>query len=189
MSRFIVAGLGPSIQGFSPPAGHVTIGVNDIQRHFVPDHLMIMDDRRAFKPDRQEVMDDPQFNHTLWWRYGSPLWHSWRTLSRYIHLERYRIRRYKSPDDIAKALRDPNALMALPHSYSTVYAACSLAVVLGATWVGVIGLDLVGHHLAKRAELVNRSFACLKLAMDQIGVTFVNLSDQSLITSIPHEQV
>lgn len=166
----------------------MTIGVNDIQRHFVPDHLMIMDDRRAFKPDRQEIMDEPEFNHTLWWRYGSHFWDSWVSPvpgGIYRHIERYRIRRYKSPDDIAKALRDPNALMALPHSYTTVYAACSLAVVLGATWVGVIGLDLVGHHLAKRAELVNRSFACLKMAMDQIGVTFVNLSTTSLITSIP----
>jgi len=133
----------------------VTIGVNDIQRHSVPDHLMIMDDHRAFTKyrDRQAIMEDPQFNVALWWRFGAPLWPAWKVLLD-RDVRRYKIRRYKSPETIAEGLRAPNAVMALPHSQTTVYAACSLAVVLGATWVGVIGLDLVGDRRHLRQPLL-----------------------------------
>jgi hypothetical protein len=162
----------------------VTIGVNDIQKHFIPDHLMIMDDRRVFMAHRQAIMDNPLFTTSLWWRRAAPLWPTWDTMR--FNVRRYRIQRYNTPDEIAEALRG-YPLDHLPHKHTTVYTACSLAVALGATWIGVIGLDLVRHHLNKRLKLVNRSFACLTMAMEQLGVTFVNLSRQSLITSIPHE--
>jgi len=163
----------------------VTIGVNDIQRHFIPDHLLIMDKHEVFKGarDRQAIMEFPQFRDTLWYRAKTSLWSTWQYKT--LNVRRYQIRRYRSPEETAKALRSPDVLMALPHYVSTVYTSCSLAVALGATWVGVIGLDLVGHHLAKKLDYVNRVFAILTKAMDIIEVEFVNLSDQSLITSIP----
>lgn len=102
----------------------------------------------------------------------------------------FQIQNASNIEEIADCLRGKTNPLYLPHYKSSVFAACSLAFKMGATWIGIIGLDLTGHpSLEKYADKLNERFLWLGEAMDSLGVQLVNLSQQSMITTLPHEDL
>ena len=51
MEHFSILGLGESLKNFSPN-GSVTIGVNDIYKHFPADYVVCVDTPDKFNPER-----------------------------------------------------------------------------------------------------------------------------------------
>ena len=48
----IVCGCGRSLNEFKNPENYTTIGVNDIQRAFTPNYLVLLNNNAGFKGDR-----------------------------------------------------------------------------------------------------------------------------------------
>lgn len=189
--KFIVAGTGPSVEGWTPPPGYTTIGVHDIGQHFTPDHLLVFDHKRKFTPERFRIIEATDPHDTLWTRNiaisglgGS----DWTQLKDNPKRKSFVGRSYHTVSETIEALRTKE--MILPHYRSSAYTACSLAYKLGATWIGLIGVDLTGHYtLMRHAPDVNKGFARLREALSNLGTILVNLSKESMLTSIPYEEL
>ena len=82
---------------------------------------------------------------------------------------------------------------ALHYTQNSPYVACCLAAHMGATWIGLVGVDFTDHHffgetgphkLTARPAEIDAQYAGLSRALANRGVELVNLSARSQLRSL-----
>jgi hypothetical protein len=176
----VVCGCGRSLLDLPEPRRFTTIGVNDVGRFFDPTYLVVVNPRSQFRGDR--------FRHVE----GS------RAQALFTQLElghvkppvvRVRLGRYAGTDVGAEALH---------YTQNSPYVAVCLAAYMGATRIGLIGVDLTDDHffgatgrhpLAGRAREIDEQYGRLALALASKGIELVNLSGTSRLVSLARVRI
>ncbi|MEO8136323.1 MAG: hypothetical protein ABI831_20400, partial [Betaproteobacteria bacterium] len=171
----VVCGCGTSLDLLQEPGRFVTIGVNDIGRRFTPHYLVVVNERRQFDPVRYAHVEASQARAIF-----SP-----------YELPHPRAVRFRLGRRGGSARGDGQSL---DYSNNSPYVAVNLARHLGATRIGLIGVDLTDHHffgrtgqhpLAGQLSQIDRDYAALAAACRDEGIELVNLSPTSRLTSLP----
>lgn len=173
----VVCGCGSSLHELKDPGRFVTIGVNDVGRLFDPTYLVVVNPRQQFTSDR--------FTHIE--RSGA------RALFTQLELGRVRppVVRFK----LGKyGGTDMGAGDVLHYTQNSPYVAVCLAAYMGATRIGLIGVDFTDDHffgrsgrhpLLGRLQEIDAQYGRLAAALAERGVELVNLSTRSKLTSLP----
>ncbi len=177
----IVCGCGSSLNFFEHPEQFITIGVNDVSRRFHPDYLVVVDHRRSFSKKRFEFVKNSRAQYLF-----SQL-DPGRVQPETV---RFRLGRKGGTD-----FSNPNVLH---YSLNSPYVAMCLAVHMGASRIGVIGVDFTPHHffgktgrhrLTPHLPRINSHFKRLGGELTRKGIRVVNLSSQSRITAFPKGEI
>jgi hypothetical protein len=175
-STIVVCGCGPSLRELCHREDLVTIGVNDVGRLFDPTYLVVVNPRQQFKDDRFRFVEHSNaralFTQLDLGRVKPPV-------------VRFRLGRYGGVDPEGDSLH---------YTQNSPYVGVCLAAHLGATRIGLIGVDFTDDHffartgrhpLAGRLREIDAQYARLAAALARRGVELVNLSSISRLTSLP----
>lgn len=175
-SDIIVCGLAPrTMNPFSKIAkDYWTIGVNDCDRYFHPDHLVILDPPYRFRGDRPDYICNTKAK-TVW---ITPIT-KWKCLE--AHPDRRALNTQRIDRPSYTSLNQ-----GIPHATTSPLVCCGLAHRLGAKRIGLIGVDLLpDHHMHKKKDQVNRNFEKLAKLLREEGTILVNLCEGSELKTIP----
>jgi SAM-dependent methyltransferase len=177
----VVCGCGRSLNAFSQWPYCVTIGVNDVGRRFDPTYLVVVNPPGQFSGDRFRFVADSR--------------------ARFLFTQRDDLGRVDPPLVKFRLGRvagthfdDPEVLH---YAQNSPYVALCLAAHMGATRIGLIGIDFTEHHffsqtgvhpLSRQLAVIDRQYAALRQALRARGITVVNLSSESRLTAFPKEQ-
>lgn len=186
--RILVCGLGPSIEELPKDHGHLTIGCNDMSRHFEPDYLVLVDQPAAFNPRThhrdgalQTILNTKPkkavvINHGHYERWAFMLRDKGHHLIGYIPqsipaMANLPMPRYKGNSHW--------------HIHSggggSPLTAASLAGFMGASSIGVIGCDWYDHPRMKPDRYQSWSYAWdrLRRFLNERNIEIVCLSEKS----------
>ena len=173
----LVCGCGPSLNELMQPERFTTIGVNDVGRLFDPTYLVVVNPRSQFKDDRFRYVEQSNAQTIFTQLDLGPL---------RAPVSRFRLGRYGGTDVPADDT--------LHYTQNSPYVAVCLAAHMGATRIGLIGVDFTDHHffaptgrhsLAGRLRVIDAEYGRLGAALKQRGIELVNLSAASRLTSLP----
>ncbi|HSR68820.1 MAG TPA: glycosyltransferase [Acidobacteriota bacterium] len=176
-AAMLVCGCGASLKDIPHPQRWLTIGVNDVGRLFHPTYLVVLNPRRQFSGDRFHYVEESRARAVF-----SQL---------DLQLPHTKVVRIRLGDYAGTNLDDPHSL---PHTRNSPYVALCLALHMGATRIGLVGVDFTDHHFFNQSgphplngqlEVIDRQYGALASAWRRRGVEIVNLSRQSRLTSIP----
>ncbi len=172
----VVCGCGASLNLLEHPERYITIGVNDVGRLFDPTYLVVVNPRTQFKNDRFRYVEQSNaqalFTQLDLGRVRPPV-------------VRFKLGSYGGTEIGADVL---------PHTQNSPYVAVCLAAYMGARHIGLIGVDLTDDHffartgrhpLAGRLSEIDAQYGRLAAALQRRGITLVNLSSTSRLTSLP----
>jgi len=175
---FIVCGCGQSLNLLESPGSFVTIGVNDVGRHFTPDYLVVLNPPSHFKLGRFRYVEESRARAIFTQLDRLDVPHS--------NVVQFRLG--------ARAGTDFAVPDVLHYAGNSPYVAVCLAVHMGARRIGLLGVDFTDHHffgstgthpLAGDLEKIDREYAGLHAACASAGIELVNLSPVSRLTSLP----
>lgn len=181
-SSVVVCGCGESLSLLEHPERLLTIGVNDVGRHFTPDYLVVVNPRSQFSAERFRHIETSQAKALFTQLPDLPLPHP--------NVVRFRLGTYGGTD-----LSDPDVLH---YTQNSPYVAVCLALHMGAQRIGLIGVDFTDHHffgrtgvhsLAGRLAQIDREYGRLATACRARGVQLVNLSAQSRLSALPRMEL
>lgn len=176
-SKFLVVGCGESAVEADKVSDCIVIGVNDIDRLLAPDYLLVVNARAAFKEDRWAWVDKTRSKYIFSHLPDLPVPKS--------KLVTFRLGKYRQPT-LGKDSID--------YSNNSPYMACILAYYMGASKVGVLGVDFTDNHffgetgrhpLTGRLSEIQNEYRKLLDAFVDKNVGLYNLSSKSLLTSLP----
>jgi len=179
--RIIVCGLGPSITQLKEDHGLITIGVNDIGRHFTPDHHFLQDRPDSFKDDRLDVIlaTKPKRHRYV----SSAFEHLWKP-----HFDSF-VRCGLHPISSYERLPgwDHGGQYLLHEGAGTPFVATSLAAFLGASEIGLVGVDMVDHPRLGPGNVPYWNLRFFKMVewLAERDINLVNLSPTSAIDRVP----
>jgi hypothetical protein len=175
----IVCGLGESVSLLDNPDSRITIGVNDIGRLFHPTYLLNVNNVSQYKGDRFSYVESTQakflFTHDPPQQFGVK-----------IPIVKFEIQRERGGVEIVNGK--------VPHYLNTPYMGVVLAAYMGASRIGLIGVDFTDNHfwikdgphrLTSELQAINVQYGKLCSHLWGKGIGFYNLSPDSRITSIP----
>jgi LPS sulfotransferase NodH len=175
-----VCGLGVSLNQLDHPEHYVTIGVNDIGRKFHPNYLLVVDPRKRLTPQRYKHIDTSQAEFVFTDRdYAIP----------HATVVRFPLCKRSGPN-----FANPHELHFVSRPWYSPYIALHLAAHMGASRVGMIGVDFADHHFyaktgpyegTKHMAQVETHFRNLNNALILQGVKTFNLSARSRLTCFP----
>ncbi|MEH6413428.1 glycosyltransferase [Pseudomonas sp. CGJS7] len=173
----VVCGCGPSLPQLPRTQELLTIGVNDVGRLFDPTYLVVLNPPQQFKHDR------------------------------YVHVRASNARALFTQLDLgtvkpplvrfrlgAYGGTDSGADDCLHYTQNSPYVAVCLAAYMGATRIGLIGVDFTDDHffaatgrhpLAGRLREIDAQYGRLAIALRGRGVELVNLSPISRLSQLP----
>src|SRR5215510_3552004 len=122
-----VCGLGPSI-GVFKPNHEISIGVNDICRHFTPQYLVCVNSHTCFTPER--------------WNWIKHALSAYVFTDRNLNVFNLNVVKFNLGCYAGVEWTDYDSL---PYTDNSPYLALALAVFMGAKRVGLIGVDFVNH--------------------------------------------
>jgi len=174
----IACGTGPSIESFDRHDDFLTVGSNAVPKYFKPTWLTFIDSPKAIPEDRwkwikhykghvfhqekRRAIPEVLAEQDIWWEY----------------LTLHPIRRIHKD---ARIFGD-----FLYSSYHSGFAAMAIACWLGATKVGLIGMDMTeGHPLHRRIDIHNRELGWFRDVAEAHGIQIFNLSRESNLTAVP----
>jgi len=169
----IVCGCGESASTLSPLPGILTIGVNDFSRKFHPDYLVVVNDKASFEEDRWYWIEHSRSPYVFTHLKNLQVGDERRVL---ISLGRYGGTELDLPT--------------VPYTSNSPYVATAIAHHLGATKIGLIGVDFTLNHffaetgehvLTKRIGIMSQEYKQLRASLASKGVEFYNLSSTSKI--------
>ncbi len=176
----LVCGCGRSLTNLKDwfdPAVCPSIGVNDVGRCFDPDYLVVVNPRSQFKDDRFCFVAESRA-HTLFTQLDlGPV---------RPPVVRFNLGRFGGTD-----FDDPNRLH---YSQNSPYVALCLAAHMGASRIGLIGVDFTSDHffaasgehpLNKQLATIDRQYLRLYQALREAGIEVFNLSPISRLTAFP----
>jgi hypothetical protein len=150
-ATILVCGSGYSLNALVQPEHFFTVGVTDIGRFFVhPTYLVALNPRRQFGADRLRHVKESRAQ-AIFTQLDLGLSHP--------NVVQLRLG--------VHGCTDPNAL---PHTRNSRYLAVCLAHHMGATRIGLIGVDFTDHHffaatgrhpLTRMLPQIDREYACL----------------------------
>ncbi len=176
-ASIVVCGCGPSLRELVEPSRFITIGVNDVGRLFDPTYLVVVNPRSQFKADRFRSIEQSNAEALFTQLDLGPV---------RPPVVRFRLGQYGGTADAGSQV--------LHYTQNSPYVAVSLAVLLGATRIGLIGVDFTDHHffaatgrhsLAGRLREIDAEYGRLAAALQARGIALVNLSETSRLTSLP----
>ena len=173
-SKIIVCGCGVSLLEFKEHhQDWITIGVNDVPALFDPTYLLVTDHPNRFYGKRRDLVNNTKaknlFTCVNGWRHRNIV---------HFELGSKEIKSLNNPDRIDHFVNSP-------------YAATILAYKLGATHIGIIGVDFTDGHFynpkdgphpvikSNYLKKVNSAYQSLKLALEDRGTKLYNLSQNS----------
>ena len=178
----VVCGCGRSLNALPQRTGCITIGVNDVGRRFDPTYLVVVNPPGQFSGDRFRYVERSQARFLFTQRDD---------LGRVDPpLVKFRLGRVEGTD-----FNDPEVLH---YAQNSPYVALCLAAHLGATRVGLIGVDFSEHHffsqtgahpLSRQLAAIDRQYAVLGQALRARGMTVVNLSAESRLAAFPKTEL
>jgi predicted SAM-dependent methyltransferase/glycosyltransferase involved in cell wall biosynthesis len=172
----VVCGCGVSARELesTPPA--LTIGVNDLGRIFHPTYLVVVNPRSQFSAERFQYIERSRahslFTHLALGKVSPPV-------------VRFRLGRFAGTEPSGDALH---------YTQNSPYVAVCLAAYMGATRIGLIGVDFTEDHcfgptgvhpLARKLPEIDGQYGRLAAALAERGVELVNLSRTSRLKSLP----
>ena len=173
----VVCGCGRSLAELEDPGRYVTIGVNDVGRLFDPTYLVVLNPRSQFKGDRFRYVETSR---------ARALFTQLELGLRHPDVVRFRLGRRGGT-----SVEDDGTL---PYTRNSPYVALCLAAYMGATRIGLIGVDFTDHHffartgrhpLARELRRIDREYARLGHALGERGIVVSNLSRESRLTAFP----
>lgn len=173
----VVCGCGVSLGDLARPGDFVTIGVNDVGRRFHPDYLVVVNPPEQFAGDRFDWVVSSQARY-LFTQLELPVPHP--------DVVRFRLGTYGGTDCAGEDV--------LHYTRNSPYVALCLAAYMGATRIGLIGVDFTEHHffaptgrhpLAGLLPTIDEEYRCLGAALKARGVEVYNLSRESRLTAFP----
>ena len=176
--KIVVCGCGVSLNELERPERFVTIGVNDVGRLFQPKYLLVVDPKERFKGDRFKYVETSQAEYLFTQLTNLGVSHP--------NIVNFRLGRKDGTD-----FSDPEALH---YSVVTPYMALYLAAYMGATRIGLIGVDFTDHHFfgstgphewTPHLAGIDEQFHCLGAALLKRGAKVFNLSRNSRLTAFP----
>ena len=183
-AKLVVCGCGVSLASFSRPDRFLTIGVNDVGRAFQPDYLVVLDGEQHLGTDRFAYVASSGARTIFTPRAALLVDRS--------NVVRFRFDHPATAPTPATLARDPLPLSA-EQMMSPISALC-LALYMGATTIGLIGVDLTDHHFfartgphswAPHARSVEAKLAELGEAFRARGARVFNLSGPSELRGFP----
>ena len=177
----MVCGCGESAALLPRPESFITIGVNDIGRLYDPTYLVVVNPRSQFKGDRFRYVEQSKAQ------------------ALFTQLDLGHVR----PPVVAFKLGEyagtgPAVGDTLHYTQNSPYVAVCLAAHMGASRIGLIGVDFTDDHffaktgrhpLAARLAQIDREYGALAEALRQRGIELVNLSATSRLQSLPRARV
>lgn len=177
---FIVAGCGSSINYFTDLSNYYVIGVNDIERILTPDFLVVVNDFRTFTRGRWDYVKD-SLSPVIFSHLDNP-----GPITRSSHLAKIKV------GERNQARLDQ--FESVDHTMNSPYMAAIIAYQLGATKIGIIGVDFTNDHffsksgthkLSKHIRNIDEEFGVLRANLEKKGVKVANLSSISQLESWP----
>ena len=176
-STIIVCGCGESLNELTAPERFITIGVNDVGRRFHPNYLVVVNPPHQFSGDR--------FTYVL----NSKADYVFTQLN--LSLPSNNRVTFDLGTNGGADLSNPNVLH---YTQNSPYVALCLAVHMGATRIGLIGVDFTHNHffaptgthsLLAQLPVIDQQYKNLYDAVRARGVEVFNLSSASRLTSFP----
>jgi len=177
---FIVVGCGSSINYFTDLSNYYVIGVNDIERILTPDFLVVVNDFRTFTRGRWDYVRD-SLSPVIFSHLDNP-----GPITRSSHLAKIKV------GERNQARLDQ--FQSVDHTMNSPYMAAIIAYQLGATKIGMIGVDFTNDHfftksgthkLSKHIRSIDAEFGVLRSNLEKKGVKVANLSSISQLESWP----
>jgi hypothetical protein len=172
----IVCGCGESLRTLADPSACLTIGTNDVGRLFTPDYLVVVNPREQFTGDRWSHVEQSRAT-VVFSQLDLPI--------RTAPLVKFRLGRFGEA-----GFEEPDALH---YTQNSPYVAVSLALFMGASRIGIIGVDFTDGHffgatgthpLNGRLDQIDREYARLRDVAAAHGAELVNLSATSRLRSL-----
>ena len=174
MDRVVVCGCGPSVELMAAVhMNFVTVGCNDVDRWFPPNHLVLGDRLSCYHGDRRKTIQGTGAR-TVWLRRGDSLGHRDEREIEVLEVHDQRV---------TPSMLDEGPLISF---LMTPYLAIHLAYRLGARRIGLLGVDLVSpsplrfHH-----GVISRKLSELAEALAAKSVELGNLSSISQVVGLP----
>ena len=176
--QIIVCGCGSSLNSLERPERFITIGVNDVGRLFDPNYLVVVDPRDRFKSNRFDFVENSKAGYLFTQRADLNLTHP--------DVVPFRLGQKDGTD-----FSDPDVLH---YGVITPYVALCLAIHMGATNIGLIGVDFTDNHFfgetgqhewAPHITTIDAQFERLSRAAFARNVRIFNLSRKSRVTALP----
>ena len=173
----LVCGCGSSLVQLDRDPGLVTIGVNDVGRLFQPTYLVVLNPEQQFKDDRFRYVEQSK---------AKALFSQLNLAPRFVPLVRFQLGEREGTD-----FSNPEVL---PYTRNSPYVALALAVHMGATRIGLLGVDFTDHHffqqtgphpLAGEFPKIDAQYRALGKALSKRKVQVFNLSATSRLTAFP----
>lgn len=175
-ARIVVCGCGVSLNSLERPDRFITIGVNDVGRRFQPNYLVVVDPEPRFKGDRFHYVETSRAEYLF-------------TQLPELGVAHPNIVLFRLGQKDGTDLSDPNVLH---YSVITPYVAVCLAAHMGASRIGLIGVDFTDHHFfgdtgrhewAPHVATIDEQFHRLGSALLKHGIRIFNLSRPSRLTA------
>lgn len=173
-SKIIVCGCGESALLLKDPSQFITIGVNDIERLFCPNYLVILNDKSSFtNTERWHWVENAKCNFI------------------FTHIKALAV-----PEDkkiiIALGRHGGTELdkPTVDYTSNSPYVGVILAHHLGATKIGLLGVDFTLNHffaktgehvLSRRLNAINQEYQLLHSVLKAKNVELFNLSPVSKV--------
>jgi hypothetical protein len=173
----VVCGCGVSLSQLTRPEQFVTIGVNDVGRLFQPNYLVVLNPRGQFSRDRFQYVEQSG---------ASAIFTQLNLGISHPNIVRFRLGR-RGGVDVADA-------DSLPYTRNSPYVAACLAMYMGASRIGILGVDFTRDHffaktgthvLERELNVIDNEYKRLYEACAAAGIELFNLSDVSRLTSLP----
>lgn len=180
---FVVVACGPSARDWAIPPGVITIGVTDCERHIQPggrvDYLVVTDDTQRFLRDAETPAIGRMRLATIGRTDATVFCHDHEIDGWAECVTSGDVVAFQQGADGGVSPCDG---VSLHHSKTSVYQALLLAEYMGASRIGMIGMDLASHpNLNWRLELVTAHLTHLADAIIDRGTPVWNLSDISAV--------
>ncbi len=182
----IIAGCGSSANDFKHYDKFTTIGVNDIQRLFTPDYLVILNDKRGFKGDRWKYVSGSKAGH-IFTHFKDP--------QTKLGIVKKKFVNFKLGSHGGVNINDKTKV---DHTSNSPYVACIIAYHLGAKRIGLIGVDFTPNHffgktgkhsLHGRVPNIIKEYERLYKAFSENKIEFFNLSHNSMVDTVPKKSI
>ena len=177
---FIICGCGVSINNFNPDEISILFGVNDINRKIKTKYLLCVNEVHTFKRGRFQYIENHNSDYIF-------------TQIKHLPINRPETAVYFQLGDRDSVSIDN--IGRIDFTANSPYMAAIIAYQMGASKIGLIGIDLTEHHffeqtgkhlLTDRHLIVDNEYRKLGEALKNKGVKIANLSSISKITSCPY---
>ncbi len=180
----IVCGCGGSVAELDRTNERVTVGVNDIGRAFTPSYHVVVDNPGRIAPERWEHVRATRSDVLI--------------TNQFLDIDHPFIVRMALRETPAAQLPDLTAGFVIGKPWYSPYVAASIAGLLGADPIGLIGVDFSDDHFfgatgpypgIKNLPVVDTQFRRLGAVLTEAGGRIANLSQRSRVTAFPKLEI